>query len=355
MAALDIATLRLHNQHLTGTKFKTPAEVVGWFGAVQAQDYLASLWAVGLRMQAATESVIEQAIADKQIVRTWPMRGTIHYVPAADIRWMLKWLTPRVLARNAKRLLQNYSLDGTAFAQSKKRIIQALQGGRRLTREAVYQVLESGHISTAGQRGLQILWWLAQEGLICLGPRQGKQPTFVLLEEWLPETKTLEREEALAELAGRYFTSHGPATIRDFAWWSGLTQAEAEVGFDPVRSKFVKSIFAGQTYWLHPASGGKAVSSTVFLLPVFDEYTVAYKDRSAALDSAYMAQTRNGALEAHIILNGRIVGTWKRTLKKESVVIASNFFSPLTRSQRQAFEAAAGRYGAFLNRSVIAA
>ncbi len=356
MADLNIAAWRLHSQHISGTKFKNPAEVVEWMGAVQAQDYLSSLWAVGLRMQSASEAAVEQAVADKTIVRTWLMRGTIHYAPAADVRWMLRLLTPRILARNAKRLLQNYSLDQAVFARSKSLLSKTLQGGRRLTRAAMYQALEKGRISTDRTRGLQILWWLAQEGFLCLGPRQGRQPTFVLLDEWLPATKRRDREEALAELAGRYFTSHGPATIRDFAWWSGLTRAEAREAVEAVRSQFLQEEIGGQTYWRKPsASSVKADPSAVYLLPVFDEYTVAYQDRSAVLDSGYSAQTRNGALESNVILNGRIAGTWKRTLEKEAVLVEANLFTPLTGSQKQAFAKAAEGYGAFLGRTVVLA
>lgn len=353
---MDITHLRLQNQYISDATFKKPSEVVGWFGAIQAQDYLSSLWAIGLRMQHATEATIEQAIAEKTIVRTWPMRGTIHYVPAVDVRWMLKLLTPRILARNAKRLLQNYSLNKAILARSKNLILKALQGGRQLTRSAMYQVLEEGHISTTSQRGLQILWWLAQEGLICFGPRQGKQPTFVLLDEWLPATKMLSHDEALAELARRYFTSHGPATMHDFAWWSGLTMAEAARGFETVKSQFLREVIGEQVYWLPPLEAtAQDASAAVYLLPILDEYTVAYKDRSAVLDSTYTAQTRNGALESNVILNGRIAGTWKRILKGGEVVITVKLFTPLTKAQNESLSEAEKRYRAFLGLPVVLA
>src|SRR5499425_503893 len=222
MTGLDIARQRLYNQHIAGARFDNPGDVVGWLGAVQAQDYLSSLWAVGLRMKNATEKDVEKAIADKTLVRTWPMRGTLHFVAAADVRWMLELLTPRIVANNVQRLLRQFGLDEAAFARSKDLVARALQGGKRLTRNATYEVLEAEGVSTAGQRGLHILWRLAQDGVICLGSREGKQQTFALLDEWAPKAKRMGRDESLAELAKRYFTSRGPATLQDFTWWSGL-------------------------------------------------------------------------------------------------------------------------------------
>ena len=224
MTGSDIAQRRLGNQSIAPAASLTPGEVVKRLGAVQAQDYLGALWALGLRMQRAVEADIEQAIANREIIRTWPMRGTLHFVAAEDVRWMLALLTPRILARAARRH-QQLALDEATFARSETLFTNALENGRSLTRNQMMDVLEQAGISTKGQRGYHILGWAAQNGLICFGPRQGKQHTFVLLDEWLPSGKSLSREEALAELAHRYFTGHGPATIQDFIWWSGLPAA----------------------------------------------------------------------------------------------------------------------------------
>jgi hypothetical protein len=183
---LNIARQRLYNQLIASNRFEKPGDVVGWLGAVQAQDYLGSLWAIGLRLQNATEQAIEQALATRAIIRTWPMRGTLHIVAAADVRWMLELLTPRVVARSARRLQQQFSVDEAVLARSRQVLVRALQGGQQLSRDAMYQALEAAHISTASGRGLQILWRLAQEGLVCFGAREGKQHTFVLLDEWAP-------------------------------------------------------------------------------------------------------------------------------------------------------------------------
>ncbi|HKP88114.1 MAG TPA: winged helix DNA-binding domain-containing protein [Blastocatellia bacterium] len=351
----DIANRRLYNQHIATAKFDKPSDVVGWMGAVQAQDYTGALWAVGLRARNATEEGIKKAIADKTIVRTWPMRRTLHFVAAADVRWMLELLTPRILAGSALRS-QQLGLDERIFARSKEVFVRALEGGKQLRRDAMYGLLESARISTAGGRGLHIMCRLAMEGAICFGAREGKQPTFARLDEWVPAAKTMGRDEALAELAGRYFTSHGPATVQDFVWWSGLRTSDARAGLEMAKTHLVEEVIGGQTYWLHPSAPvAKDTSPTAYLLPAYDEYTVAYKDRRAVLDPVYSKQmnTGNGVFSPLIVVDGQVVGTWKRTLKKDALVITPSPFEKLNKAETRAVAAAANRYGEFLNVPVV--
>jgi Winged helix DNA-binding domain len=350
MTFSHIPRYRLRNQHLTGKKFNTAAEVVHWFGAVQAQDYLGALWAVGLRLQHATEKAIEQALAERTIVRTWPMRGTLHFVAAEDVRWMLKLLTPRVMAGSRSRHRQ-LELDDDVFGRCREIVVSALSGRKQLSRRALYELLESEDITTTNSRGLHILGQLAHEGLICFGTREGKQQTFTLLDEWLPAQKPKERDEALAALARRYFTSHGPATLHDFAWWSGLTMSDANAGIELGRAHLTYETIAGKTYWL--ASSPSPVNSAAtdaHLLPPFDEYTVAYKDRSAMLArlSATRADFGMGVLGPVIVIDGQVVGTWKRALNKSSVTITPSWFAKPKKSEQRALRAAASQYAAFL-------
>lgn len=350
----DIAARRLRNQRIAGPRFDRPGDVVAWMGAMQAQDYLGALWAVGLRTKSAREDAVEKAIADRQIVRTWPMRGTLHFVAPADIRWMLALLTPRVIAGQRGRHRQ-LELDQATFDRSRGLLTRALEGGRQLTRDAAYETLEAAGVSTAGQRGIHILAHLAQDGLLCFAARQGKQQTFALLEEWVPPARTLERDEALAELAARYFTSHGPATVQDFTWWSGLTVADARKGIELAGPRLERETIEGQDCWL-PAKkpAARPGSSTAGLLPPFDESIVAYKDRSAVLDPALgKLMSSNGIFYPVILLEGRAAGTWKRAFKKDSVVITLSPFSPLTEKDREAVAAAAERYGAFLGKTAV--
>ncbi|MEW5961303.1 MAG: winged helix DNA-binding domain-containing protein [Chloroflexota bacterium] len=351
MTDFDIAQRRLHNQSIAPAASMTPGDVVKRLGAVQAQDYLGALWAIGLRLKTATGQTIEQAIRDRQIIRTWPMRGTLHFVAAEDARWMLALLTPRIMAGSATRHKQ-LELDETTFGRAETLFAASLRGGRRLTRPEMMAVLEQGGIATAGQRGYHVLWWAAQSGLICFGPRQGKQDTFVLLDDWLPAGKTLSREESLAELARRYFSGHGPATLQDFRWWSGLTAAEARAGLETVAARLAHETLDGQTYWFSPSlPPAPAASPTAYLLPGFDEYLLGYKDRRAVLDPAHAARVvpgGNGMFKPIIIIDGRVVGAWQRTRRKTKVVVTLEPFEPLSLAQMEAAAAAAEPYGRFL-------
>jgi hypothetical protein len=355
MTPQDIAQSRLYHQQIATTKFKEPSQVVSWLGAMQAQDYTGVKWSIGLRLPGATDTEIEQAIAAQTIVRTWPMRGTLHFVAPEDVRWMLALLTPRIIAQTAGRYRQ-LELDEAVFARSKELFAQALQGSKLLTRDEMTQLLEQANISPAGQRGYHILCRSAQDGLICFGAPSGKQQTFILLDEWIPQTKSLTRDEALAELTRRYFMSHGPATLRDFVWWSGLTVTDARVGLELVKSQLIQEAVNGQTYWMSPDMPTlKRDLSTAYLLPGFDEYLLGYTDRSASLDPAYAKQVcpgGNGVFFPTIVINGRVVGTWKRTFKKNAIVIAPNPFNGLSEAEAHAFAAAAEGYSAFINMPV---
>jgi len=344
-----IAHRRLLTQRLAGPKFAAPAEVVAHFGAVQAQEYRPALWAVGQRTVGATEAIIEQAIFDRQLVRTWPLRGTIHLVTPADIRWLLALSAPRQLRMTPRQ--QQLGLDEATFAQSRRVVAKALSDGQPRSRPELRQALDDAGISTAGQRGIHILARLAQEGLICIGPRQGKQHTFVLLDAWLPPARERTRDEALAELARRYFAGHGPATLKDYTWWSGLAAAEARAGLAAVRNELAQEKIDEQVYWFAPTGKGARLPSPVaHLLPVYDECVVAYRDRSAFLAPEFAARpdSGNGIFRPAILMDERIIGTWTRMRKKDAVVIAPNLFRPLTGAERDALGAAAECYGAFL-------
>ncbi|HEX4204499.1 MAG TPA: winged helix DNA-binding domain-containing protein [Ktedonobacteraceae bacterium] len=322
---MDIAQQRLMSQRIDGEHCQTPEEVVRWLGAMQAQEYQEALWAIGLRMRSATVAMVEQAIAEGKIVRTWPMRGTLHFVLAEDTKWMLELTATRMIARD-KRRQEQLELDGVIIERAAQLLHDALHGGKRLSRPDVMTLWEDAGISTRGQRGYHLLWYLAQTGLICLGPHEGKQQTFVLLDEWVPQLRKLSREEALTELAKRYVASHGPATVYDFAWWTGLTISDARTGFHAVRSELCVEKHNGQEYWLSSdaLSGGARHSSDLYLLPGFDEYLLGYKDRSAVLATKHAQKVvpgSNGVFMPMLVVAGQVVGTWKRTLKRNELDI----------------------------------
>ncbi len=347
MAAFDVVRRRLWGQRTVAPKLERPADVVKWLGAVQAQDYLGSLWGIGLRTAGAIEPDVERAIADRSIVRTWPMRGTLHFVAAEDIRWMLQLLTPRVVARSAGRNRQ-LCLDTAALAKSRACLEKALAGGRVLTRPEVYRVLERSRIRTTDQRGIHILGQLAMQGVLCFGPRSGRQPTFALLDEWIPKSRILERDEALGELARRYFTGHGPATVHDCAWWSGLSLADVRRGVDVAHETLTESAVGSHAYWSAPSRVPSRRTTVAHLLPAYDEYTVAYRDRSAFLEAAHAERTRNGIFSSVVLLDGRIAGTWRRRMTRGRVLVTTDLFERPSRAAHGVLAAVVKRYGDFL-------
>ncbi len=345
---MNIAQLRMQNQKLSADHLKTPLEVVRWFGAVQAQEYAQSLWAIGLRLpESATQQTIIDAINDRTIVRTWPMRGTIHFVPAEDAAWMTKLLARRV-NRKFQSFLDKLQLTSSVLDTSRDVLMRSLKGGKQLIRKELYDALEQGGIDS--KTGLHIMGYWAQEGLLCFGPYRDKQPTFVLLDEWVASSRSLEGDEALAEITKRYFTSHGPATIHDFAWWSGLSMAEARQGLELVKKQFISEELDGKQYWLTPPDTVSIVDSPL-LLPCFDEYTVAYKDRSAAIDTDRLQEVGYAVNLNNIISDGRIIGSWKRTIGKHEVDITLQLLRPLTEQEQQRIQTAVQQYGHFLGLS----
>ena len=342
MSPLDIPHERLRNQHLIAPLHR-PADVVESLCAVQAQDYRGALWGIGLRTDRATEHDVEDAIAKRTIVRTWPMRGTLHFVARDDIRWMLRLLAPRVLARCKTRNRQ-LDLDDAAFAKSRAVLEKHLEGDRALTRPDAYAVLERAGIATAAQRGLHILLVLAMQGVVCFGERRERQPTFVLLDEWIPRSRVLDPDEALGELARRYFTSHGPAMLADLAWWSGLSVGDARRAIEIAGTMLLKRTVAGTEYWSGPPSKARRRSTTAQLLPAWDELTVAYRDRDAFLDPAHAKRTRNGIFSAVVVIDGRIAGLWRRGKRG----IETELFARHGAAAREAVDRAVTRYTEFV-------
>jgi len=350
-----IAQQRLHNQHITQRTLETPQALVEWLGAVQAQDFAAAKWALGLRLHGVTDDDIEQAFTNGAILRTHVMRPTWHFVSPADIRWLLALTAPRVhqtLAYYNRKL----ELDDAVFRCTNAVLANALQGGKQLTRDELVFALQQAGIATEGeQRVTHIMMRAELDGVICSGARRGKQFTYALLAERAPQARRLDRDEALAELTMRYFTSHGPATIQDFVWWSGLTVADVRAGLAIVTSSLLHETIGGQTYWFSPSTPHtQGLAQAAYLLPNFDEYTVGYTDRRAIFDAlhANKLDPRGGLLTNTMVLDGQVIGTWKRTLKKNSVMIEANAFVPLSNTETGAFTASANRYGEFLRMPV---
>lgn len=351
----DIALERLTSQLLGNPIFASPGEVVAYMGAMQAQDYAGAKWSIGLRLPGSTDAVIEESLAKRTIVRTWAMRGTLHFVGASDIRWLLALLAPQIITRNARRY-RELALDESTLTQSNAVLEEALRNRKQLDRPALREILETQGIRTEGQRLPYMLQRASLEGLIYQIGMRHNNPVYVALEEWLPKAETKDRDEALAELARRYFTSRGPATRGDFAGWSGLTATDARAGLEAVKTEFTRENIDGETYWrsrfLPEYQDG---SSHAYLLPGFDEYILGYRDRRAILDVLKEKQPvpKNGTLSPTIMIDGRIAGIWKRTLEKGTVVIKSNPFTPFTAAESNAYATASRRYGEFLGMPAV--
>lgn len=351
MKLSEIPQLRLRCQHLTSAPLADPVAVVRWLTAVQAQDYNGALWALSLRLKNSAAAELDALFNAGAILRTHVLRPTWHFVAPEDIRWLLQLTGPRVLGINAS-MYRQLGLDEATLQRSLEVISQALQGGQHLTRAELGEALQETNIAgTSGQRLTYVVMHAEQHGVICSGPRRGKQFTYALLDEWVPPAPERTRDEALAELTRRYFLSHGPATVYDFANWSGLMLSDGRIGLSLVQNELDHTEIDGQTYWFAPdPPQAIAHPPRAFILSVFDEYTIGYKDRRAIASELVSERLGNlgNALTYLLVLDGQVVGSCRRTLQKASATVEANSFLPLTPDDQQAIAAAARRFGTFL-------
>ena len=321
-----------------------------WLGAVQAQVYGDAKWALGLRMQRSADAQIEAAFSEGRILRTHVMRPTWHFVTPADIRWMLALTAPRVSAAMAP-YNRRLELDATVFRRSQRAIVRALSGGHQLTRQELKVVLQRGGVQADGvQRLAHIVMQAELDAVICSGARRGKQFTYALLDERVPMSRPRSREDAVAELARRYFTSHGPAQVHDFAWWSGLTITEARTGLEAIERDLARHTVDGKAYWYLSSVRAPIATRPAYLLPLFDEYLIAYKDRRAALDvSRWTRITSRDPFSAPVVVNGQVVGGWKRLQRGGGMGIVLTPFAPLDKRDASAITDAARAYTRFVD------
>lgn len=350
----DISTLRLHNQQIVSTNFKTSKELIGWMGAMQAQDYNQAKWAIGVRMPHLTEQQIESAFNQGEIIRTHLMRPTWHFVSADDIYWLLE-LTAKQIKSTTKSRKRDLGLTESDLGKSKEILIKSLEGNRALTREELSVQLNRAGINTYEQRLPHILMDAEIDGIICSGAMQEKKQTYALLAERVLIKKSLPKEEALAMLAKKYFTSHGPATLPDFIWWSGLTVTDARKALEMNKENLISETIGNETYWFaNTINQASFPTNSVYLLPAFDEYLISYKNRSAAItaDHHTKAISNNGIFWPIIVVNGQISGLWKRTIKKDTVLIEVDHFRPHNPTEKQLIEKAAESFGRFSRKKI---
>jgi hypothetical protein len=354
MNTSEIPRLRLYNSGLTHSPFSSAVDAVAHSAAVQAQDFTAAKWALGLRIKNSTDNDIEKAFNDGKILRVHVMRPTWHFVMPEDIRWMLELTAPRiksVLATYNRRL----GLDEALLARSNALIARALEDRTYLTRQELKVILADNGIETDVQRLGHIITRAELDGLICSGPRRGKQFTYALLDERVEESKRLDRQQSIAELARRYFTSHGPAQLKDFSWWSGLSEKDTASALVMIKPELDQVTLDKKTYWLPPPAGTIPDPPAALLLSVYDEYTIAYKDRSDISEARYIERmiSMGNALTAVIVLNGKVAGTWHRATRNNSVEISVTPFREPDKAEQEALEAEVARYGKFLGMTAV--
>jgi hypothetical protein len=348
----EISNLRLISQMIARPELKTASEVVSRMGAIQAQDFAMSKWAIGSRLPDSAEKEIEDDLDNGEIIRTHLLRPTWHLVSADDIYWMLDLTAPqiKILMRSWNKGLE---LDGKIFAKCNLLLENALSGGKFLTREELMTILNKNKIATTENRSAIIMMNAELEGLVGSGPSKNKKQTYALLSEKVSEKKKYNRDESLAKLARRYFTSHCPATLKDFIWWSGLSVSDARNALEMVKSDFISEIIGTQTYWFSSSFIQiKNNNSSAYLLSAFDEFIISYKDRSASIssDNQMKAFTRNGIFRPVIVIDGQVTGIWKRSIKNDMVIIETDFFKPHDKKLKKLIEKAADKYGKFLDK-----
>jgi hypothetical protein len=348
-----IRAMRPAAQRIEGSEFSSAAEVVRWMLAMQAQDLVAAKWSVGLRAPGTTIADVDAALADGSVIRSWPMRGTLHLVAAEDIGWMLQLTATRTVQSLARRH-RELGLDEATFARAEEVAIGVLQGGRALPRAELFEFFEKQGISTAGQRAPHLLGRLCQDRTLCLGPMVGAHQAVVLMDEWVPHPRKLDREEALGEFVLRFFTSHGPATMRDFTWWTKLLVRDAAIGMAVARDRLEEIVIDGTSYWMAPGLPDRPAKG-VHLLPGFDEYLLGYQDRTAVLAAEHwqaIVPGNNGIFQPTIVVGGRVVGTWRRKSTPAGVTVTPTIFEPLPARVLTLLKTAAAGYGQFLGSPV---
>jgi hypothetical protein len=329
------------------------AGVVSWFGAMQGQDAASVLWSLGARLPGTTLADVNAALEKREVVRTWPMRGTVHLIPAEDAHWMLELMGVRTLAGAAARR-ETIGLSEADAERGVEVLAAALAGGKRLTRAECLRALADGGVEVTGQQGYHMLWYASQQGVSAIAPHIGKEQTFVLLDDWSPSPRRPDRDQALGLVAERFFRSHGPATVADLARWTGLTVKDCRAGVAAAGDALTQVRVGGAEMIVDAALAGAELPELDdwLALPGFDEFVLGYKDRSMMVDDAHkeaIVPGNNGIFMATIVRGGRVVGIWKRTLKKKAVVVAVQPLLPFTAADRGKAEAALQPYAAFLD------
>jgi hypothetical protein len=346
MSPPDLAAWRMHTQRLWSSPHSNPADVVRWFGAMQAQEYAHAKWAIAQRCRETGDKQVEANYATGEILRTHVVRPTWHFVHRDDLRWVLDATRHRVHQTNGS-IYRAFDVDETTFRRSARVFARALRGGNELNRKELAEVLrKDAGIDAAGVRMGYILMRAELDGVIVSGTIGGKQPTFTAFADRVPEGPSMPREEAMAELARRYFLSRGPATLRDFARWSSLTLAEATAGLSAVRSGFEHRDIEGRAYYFAARSTRRSPAPPrIDLIQAYDECIMSYSESKDVLRSDVATRhSPNLNIYLHaVLLNGRLVGHWKTVFDRKSLTVHAALYRDLNRDERAAMDDATAR------------
>ncbi len=348
----NISSLRSFNQQITVSKFKTAKEIAGWLGAIQAQDYNMAKWALGIRLQNSTEIVINNEIDSGSIIRTHLLRPTWHIVSSNDIYWIQELTAPQIKS-SLKYRDKQLGLTDTIFRKCNKIFEKTLRDRNHKTREELIQELINAKIEVDNNRASHIFLRAEIDGIICGGKQKGGKPTYAILAEWVPIKNRTYRDEALKELALRYFTSRGPATVQDFSWWSGLSSSNSKLALELNKSNLISETIENKTFWFVDSSNmPKPINKEIYLLPAFDEFLISYRDRSASLLSIDNKKTisDNGIFYPTILMGGQIIGTWKRNVKDNHIILTINLFKTGNPDFGKIYNKSTSRYSKFYDK-----
>lgn len=345
----ELLGIRLYNQLLRGRRLKTPQEVVAWMGAMQAQTFDMAKWAIGSRLESATVKDIDEALDTGKIVRTHILRPTWHFVSSEDIHWMYTLSTPRL-----RPVYRSYAkangADEELLLGTVPLLVKLLEGGKHLTKQEIGENLRAQNVVLDDVHLKLSIFYAEMDGLLVNGRMKGNKQTFTLLDEWVPRKKVIDRDEALECLARKFFTSHGPATLADFVWWSGLTMTDCRKAIGMIGSDFIRETVNGREFWMRgdiqlPPHSRDDEGSALLLAP-FDEFVVSYKDRSEMIKESHYGKvmTKNGLFSPTIMWNGEIVGSWKKVVvnkrqpKDSSIGIELSFFEKGSKKRKALFK-----------------
>jgi hypothetical protein len=346
----EIARYRLRNQQIAQSGFKTAKQLVAWMGAIQAQDVSMAKWAIGIRLPESTEKIIDSAIDTGEVIRTHLLRPTWHFVSCNDIYWMLE-LSANQIKASMKSRDKELELSEVVYKKSYSVLEKSFSTIKNLSREDLVTELSRAKIPTNENRASHILMRAELDGLICSGSIKNSKQTYALLQEKVPVMKRLKHEESLAQLAQNYFKSHGPATIQDFTWWSGLPASQARFALESVKAFFYHEKIGDKQYWFPDLKYDQMPDrSKVYLMPAYDEFIISYKDRSSSLivEDHKKAVSTNGIFRPIIVIDGKVEGIWKRTIQKDKIVLETRFFRKPGKKIKSRVDKAILSYGKFL-------